>query len=52
MIMIPALLTTLFAVIVYWKTSMKLNKFSASLLIASYIVYLGYMGYVLNDKYE
>ncbi|CDW80524.1 ca2+:cation antiporter family [Stylonychia lemnae] len=48
---LPALILTLFTTFIYWKTRMNFGKYSASALIISYSLYLGYMYYELKgDK--
>lgn len=45
--MLPALVVTVITLLIYWKTSMRIGKMSASALILTYIGYIVYMGYML-----
>jgi Ca2+/Na+ antiporter len=47
MLFVPALVMAVFTGFIYWKTSMKFGKISASLLIIGYVVYIGFMTYIL-----
>lgn len=48
--MLPALVATLLTLLIYWKTSMRIGKWSASALILVYLVYIGFMTGMLIDE--
>lgn len=48
MLCLPALVITIFTLIIFHKTQMKIGKIGAALLIVAYLVYIAIMGYLCS----